>query len=144
MAGPPLPLPASPDKINETTRFIWAVLSGQEIPQAMRAEFVDVRDVARLVVFGVEHADEARDQRYLAASGFIAPQAAADVLRRAYPERRATIQEGTPGSGYQADYSSPPGAPVTDASKAVAATGQPWISVETMILDTAKAFEAYL
>jgi nucleoside-diphosphate-sugar epimerase len=142
--GPPLALPSTPDKVNETNLFILKVFLGGEIPELLKGEFVDVRDVARLVVFGVEHADETHNQRYLTSSGFANPQAVADILRRAYPERRSVIKQGEPGSGYVADYSRPPNAALADASKAATATGQPWIGIETMVVDTAKAFEKYL
>lgn len=139
-------LPDSPDKINETTHFIWQIQSGQEIPEDLGGfqAFVDVRDVARLVVFGVEESARANNQRYLASSGWAGTQAAADVLRRAYPDRRDVIKEGHPGQGYLPDWSYPAAAPKFDASKAVKATGRGWISFDTMVLDAAKAFERYL
>jgi nucleoside-diphosphate-sugar epimerase len=139
-------VPATPDKINETTEFIWKVFSGQELQGNVAGfgPFVDVRDVARLVVFGVEHGQEANEQRYLAVSGWITPQAAADILRKAYPGRRDVISEGEPHSNYLPDFKCPPQAPQIDASKAVKATGQGWLGVDAMILDAAKAFEVYL
>lgn len=146
MGGPPLVVPSSPDKINETTEFIWKVFSGQEIPQFPGGfgAYVDVRDVARLTVFGVEHSQEADTQRYITSSAWGSPQAAADILRRAYPDRRSIIQEGKPHSDYLPDFKFPPQAPQVDASKAVKATGKEWIGFETLVLDAAKAFEVYL
>ncbi|KAH6653078.1 hypothetical protein BKA67DRAFT_536775 [Truncatella angustata] len=146
VAGPPLVLPSSPDNINETTEFIWKVFSGQGISEKTISSgpFVDVRDVARLTVFGVEHGQDTDAQRYLAQSGWGSPQAVADVLCRQYPDRKTIICQGTPESDYLADFKTPPQAPQVDTSKAIRATGQGWIDLETMVLDAAKAFEKYL
>jgi nucleoside-diphosphate-sugar epimerase len=145
-------LPETPDKINETNDFIWKVFSGQDafsdktIPSNAvgLAAHVDVRDVARVTLFGVEHSDVAKNQRYLLSGGWGTTQAAADILRRAYPERRHIIKEGNPGGNYLPDFSYPDGAPKLNTSKAVRETGQDWIGFEKTVLDAAKAFEAYL
>ncbi|KAI0123604.1 hypothetical protein BJ170DRAFT_89123 [Xylariales sp. AK1849] len=146
VAGPPLVLPQSPDKITESTEFIWKIFAGQDIPDNFGGfcGFVDVRDVARLVVFGIDHASEANNQRYLATGTWGSTQASADILRRAYPERQGIIKEGTPGRGYLPNWSYPGGAPEIDSSKTLKATGQGWINFEKMVLDAAKVFEAYL
>jgi nucleoside-diphosphate-sugar epimerase len=138
-----LVLPESPEKIHETTVSIWNSLSGKEIDSnpASTRPMVDVRDVARLHVYAIEHGDKANGERYLAVSGFTAAQAIADILNKHYPERKGIIQVGTPGKGYPADYKS--GVPV-DSTKAVKATGQDWIPYEKTVLDAAKVFEQFL
>ncbi|KAI0148880.1 hypothetical protein BJ166DRAFT_571158 [Pestalotiopsis sp. NC0098] len=144
VGGPPLILPSDPDKITETVIFIWKVFSGQPIPASLGfGAYVDVRDVARLAVFSVEHGSDVNKQRYIALSGWGSPQAAADILREKYSQTDR-IQEGAPHSDYLPDYSFPPQAPQIDASHAVKATGQGWIGFDTMVVDTAKAFERYL
>ena len=147
VGGPPLVLPGSPDKLGETVSFIWDVFSGKPldqsgVPGAFYA-YVDVRDVARLVVFGVEYAEKADAERIIASAAYAPPQAAADILRNAYPDRRSIIHEGTPGDGYYPDYHYPEAA-VLDGSKAVRLTGQDYIPWEKTVLDAAKAFERYL
>ncbi|KAH8668851.1 hypothetical protein BX600DRAFT_460812 [Xylariales sp. PMI_506] len=149
IAGPPLVLPDTPEGLNETTKFISDVLQGAEKPSRPSpfGAYVDVRDVARLVVFGVESADVADGQRYIAAAGWASDQAAADILRRAYPERKDVIRDyhpDGPGSGYLPDFSWLPKGPRFDTSKAVRDTGSDWISPEKTIIDAAKAFEVYL
>lgn len=145
VAGPPLALPQTPEKIGLTAKFVWQVLSGEEIPPPLpnAMAYVDVGDVARIVVWGVEHAEQADGERYIAAASQAPPQAAADVLRRVYPERKDIIKTGTPGAGYREGYAFPED-DVIDSSKAEKATGQGYIGYEKMVIDTAKAFEAYL
>ncbi|CAJ2499887.1 Uu.00g027400.m01.CDS01 [Anthostomella pinea] len=148
VAGPPLYLPLSADQIHGTNQFIWQVLSGQEYPPGPPGygTHVDVRDVARLSVFAAEHPDIVDGQRYIAGGNgnFGVPQAAADVLREAYPDRRDVIKKGTPGQGYEPRWASPPNVPKIVSDKAVAATGQSWIPYDKMVLDAAKMFEAFL
>ncbi|KAL7904112.1 hypothetical protein GGI35DRAFT_472665 [Trichoderma velutinum] len=147
VGGPPLVLPPSPDQLGQTVEFVWHVFSGRPfdkcgVPGAFYA-YVDVRDVARLVVFGIEHPEKADSERYIAANVFAPLQATADILRAAYPERKHIIQEGNPGEGYFPDYRFPDEV-IFDGSKAVRATGQGYIPWETTVQDAAKAFEKYL
>ncbi|KAM5346460.1 hypothetical protein ACJ41O_009465 [Fusarium nematophilum] len=141
--GPPVGL-TSIDKLGETTAFIWQVFAGQDIPAPFTpdAAFVDVRDVARLAVFGVDHPDKANGERYLLTSGVVPPQAAADVLRKAFPERQDIIKVGTPGKGYNPGFAFPE-EKILDASKAVKATGQDFVAVEKTIIDTVKALKSF-
>jgi nucleoside-diphosphate-sugar epimerase len=143
--GPPLVLPEKAEKISNTTIVIWKVLSGQDIPDAPARPFVDVRDVARLHVFAMEHGDKANGQRYLAIGGVSSGQAVADILNKHYPQRKDIIKVGHPGQGYPSDYKTQPVGGISfDSSKAVEATGQDWIGFEQTVLDAAKAFEHYL
>jgi nucleoside-diphosphate-sugar epimerase len=142
--GPPVAL-QSIDKISETTAFIWTVFSGQDIPNPLipQPSYVDVRDIARVVVYGVDHGDKTNGERFLLTRGIVPPQAAADILREAYPNRRDIIKEGTPGQGYLPGYAYPE-SKIIDGSKAVRATGQDYYSVEQTIIDTAKFLEKFL
>ncbi|KAI0513072.1 hypothetical protein F5B22DRAFT_286027 [Xylaria bambusicola] len=148
VAGPPLYLPDSPEDIPETTSFIWKVFAGQEFPPGPtgHGSHVDVRDVARMTEWAASHPETTGGERYIVGgNGNVGvPQAVADILRKAYPERRNIIKEGTPGEGYQPGYASDPSKFHLDSSKAVKATGQEWIPYDQMVLDTAKLFEAYL
>ncbi|CAM1501882.1 Fc.00g038660.m01.CDS01 [Cosmosporella sp. VM-42] len=142
--GPHLALD-SVSQLSSTTAFIWKVFSGQEIPPPISENpaYVDVRDVARLVVFGVDNPEKANNQRYLASRGMVVPQAAADILRIAFPTHHDRIQMGTPGQGYTPKYAFPENRDF-DGSKAVEATGQDHYAVEQSIIDTAKSLEKFL
>jgi hypothetical protein len=72
------------------------------------------------------------------------PQAAADILREAYPDRRSIIKEGTSGKGYLPGYAADPQGVTVSSSKAIKATGRDWIPYDKMVLDAAKMFEAFL
>jgi nucleoside-diphosphate-sugar epimerase len=141
-----LVLPSSPDKLSSTTKFIWDILSGKDIPENATGfgGYVDVRDVARLTVFGVQNAQKADSQRFIVANSWASPQAAADILRRERPDRLAIIKEGVPHGNYRSDFKAPEQAPQIDSSKAPKTTGQDWISFESTVLDAAKLFEVYL
>ncbi|KAI0155982.1 hypothetical protein BJ166DRAFT_564782 [Pestalotiopsis sp. NC0098] len=149
VAGPPLFLPPSPEQIMFTTEFIWQVFSGQEYPPgpAGYSQHTDVRDVARFQVFAVEHPETVDGQRILlvpANNSYGNPQAVADILRKAYPERRHIIKEGTPGQGYLPGCEAPPGVHTFGPDKVLEITGQKCITFEQMVLDAAKMFEAFL
>ncbi|KAF7554005.1 hypothetical protein G7Z17_g3204 [Cylindrodendrum hubeiense] len=142
--GPPVAL-ESISKISMTTAFIWKVFAGQEIPAPISPNpgYIDVRDIARVFVFGVDHGDKTDGERYILVNGMVPPQAAADVLREAFPDRRDIIKEGTPGEGYTPDFTFPESR-IIDGSKAVKATGQANYTVEQTIVDTAKFLEKFL
>ncbi|KAF4998724.1 hypothetical protein FGRMN_3050 [Fusarium graminum] len=147
VAGPPLILPDDPEKLSETAIVAYRIMNGQEMPAAGpgNGTHVDVRDVARLVVFAVEHKQVADGQRYIAggSGNFANIQAYRDVLRKAYPDREGIIGKGEPGKGYTQDYSTPEGGFKVSGSKAVEATGQGWIPFDQMVLDSAKTYEKY-
>lgn len=140
-------LPDSPAGISQTNEFIWQVLSGQEYPPGPIGydAHVDVRDCARMTVWAVE-SPIADGQRYCVGGNgnYGCPQATADILRAAYPNRRAIIREGIPGEGYMPGWQYPPKAMKVNSDKAVKATGQDWIPYDKMVLDAAKMFEHFL
>jgi nucleoside-diphosphate-sugar epimerase len=144
VTGPPLVLPPTPKGISETVSHVYKILSGEPIPPPLPSNsFVDNRDVARLMLYAVDHPEKADGERFIAQAGAPNYQAAADVLNKAYPEKGLDV--GTPGKGYVEGYGFAEDAPVkVDASKAVKATGVDWIGFEQSTLDAAKAFEKYL
>ncbi|KAI1129216.1 NAD(P)-binding protein [Nemania abortiva] len=148
VAGPPAYPPSSPDGIAETNSSIWKVFSGQEFPEgpAGYGAHVDVRDVARMTEWAASHPEIAGGERYLVGGGgnVGAPQAVADILRKAYPDRRGIIKEGRPGEGYRPGYTVDPRGIYASSTKATNATGQGWIPYERIILDAAKSFEVLL
>lgn len=148
VAGPPLILPTSFENINLTTRIITDVYHGVPLAKSgipgARPGYVDIRDVARLVVFAVQHPEKANNERFIAASAYALPQGVADILRKAYPERAGIIEEGKPGEGYSPDHSFPRDGLVYDGSKAVRVTGQEYIPWEKTVLDTVEQLKAIL
>lgn len=105
--------------------------------------YVDIRDVARLVVFGVEHGNKTNNERFLAAAHYSPAQAVADILRQEFPERADIIKQGTPGEGYYPDYRFPQKS-AFDGSKAVRVTGQDYIPWRQTVLDTVEKLKPIL
>lgn len=108
--------------------------------------FVDVRDVARLFVWIVNHPKESDGERYICASSHGSGQAILDILNKTYPEKvkDGSLQIGEPGKAYLSDYGQPDWAGQLDTTKVPKVTGKNWIPYDQMIIDTAKAFERYL
>ena len=83
-------------------------------------------------------------ERFIAKAGYAPPQAVADILRAAYPDRKSIIREGNAGGGIRQGSREAVGNQDVDASKAVrlmGRTGFPWrrcFWIET------KALEAFL
>jgi nucleoside-diphosphate-sugar epimerase len=156
--GPPIVLPSSGSKLNETLQPIWDVFSGaaKEIPPYIgTGSFVDVRNVATMHIWAFENAKKADGERYLGVQGFGPIQAAADILNDAYRGTKIgeKITKGTPGEGY-VGYNKEtgkvesvgfvPGARRISGKKAETEMGLKYITFQQSIVDTAKVFEALL
>jgi len=142
VTGPPVSWPATPEKLNETLLPLWRIYSGDQTlpPQIGGASYIDVRDVARVHVWALEHPARSHGGRYIMSNGKAPPQAAADLLRKAYPERDIVV--GNPGQGYTPDYWFVEGEPSLVATKAYEALGvQRFISYDQSVMDTVEAFE---
>jgi nucleoside-diphosphate-sugar epimerase len=154
--GPPVILPSSPAKLNETLRPIFSILSSGPSaslpPNIGSGSFVDVRDVAFMHLWAFENAAKADGERYIACAGFGPSQAAADVLRERYKGTRVGegIVRGTPGEGYsggigmgeKVEYL--PGRVQVSGKKAEREMGLKYVSFRKSILDTAEALEKLL
>ncbi|KAK4150249.1 hypothetical protein C8A00DRAFT_18189 [Chaetomidium leptoderma] len=144
VAGPPLVAPSSLDKVNITTKNISDVFAGVPLDQAgipgSHHIFVDIRDVARAVVFAVDHLEKTNNERFILASFASPQQAVANILRKAFPERAHIIEEGTPGEGYLPGYAFPKHR-VYDGTKITRVTGQDYISWEKTVVDAAEMFK---
>jgi nucleoside-diphosphate-sugar epimerase len=154
--GPPIILPSSGSKLNETLRPIWDIFSGATTdvpPYIGTGSFVDVRNVATMHIWAFENAKKSDGERYLGVQGFGPMQAAADILNDAYKgtEIGEKITKGTPGEGYvgydketgKVDTIGPlPGARRISGQKAVKEMGLQYIPFKQSIVDTAKALEA--
>lgn len=144
VTGPPISFPSSPAKLNETLKPVWQIYSGEAktMPPSIGGQsYIDVRDVAALHIWCMEHPEASNGQRYIAANGRGTPQAAADVLRKAFPDREIIV--GEPESDYvQGTFDYVPGMRSTRATKAYNAMGvKSFIRYDKSILDTVKAFE---
>jgi len=141
--GPPLSAPRTEAAIGDTYRNIWTIFSGAphyEEPGFL-PQVVDVRDVAALMLYPIEHPQETDGERYIASSAAAHPQAYADILRKAYPEAKNRIVEGTPGEGYKKGYLADESVTqLVDSTKAEKLLGK-WVPLEKSVVDTAKSLE---
>ena len=145
VGGPTLVPYSSPEKVHESLWQWRDLLLGVPVEKAglpsPRKGYVDVRDVARLTQYAIEHTDETDGERYIACSvGHGPTQSVADILREAVPEWRERIDVGKPGEGYiLPGYVHSPTTGV-DGSKAEKVLGAyiPW---EKTVIDTARSLE---
>lgn len=158
MIGPPVVVPSSPEKLNETLRPIFDVLSGRTKtigPNIGSGSFVDVRDVAFIHVWAYEHPAKANGERYLATEGFGPLQAVADVLRYEYKGTPIgeKIPVGIPGNTYIGynketgkveDVQYGHGLPRVSGKKAEREMGVRYLSFPQSVIETAKALEVLL
>ncbi|KAH7085576.1 hypothetical protein BKA63DRAFT_20804 [Paraphoma chrysanthemicola] len=146
--GPPLIAPKSASAVGETIHSIWQVFSGvpDTTPMAGLPQVVDVRDVAQLLRYPIEHPDETNGERYIASASANHPQAIADVLRQEFKNDAKTLERiavGNPGKGYSADYSRIDGQGDIDVDSSKARKlleGGAWIPYDRSVIDTAKTF----
>ncbi|KAH8727211.1 putative NAD dependent epimerase/dehydratase [Phaeosphaeriaceae sp. PMI808] len=147
--GPPLIAPKTVSAVGETIHNIWQVFSGVSDlkPFPGLSEVVDVRDVAQLLRYPIEHPVETNGERYIASGSISHPQATADILReelKSDASALARISKGTPGKGYRSDYQQiddDQGGNDVDSSKArKLLEGGEWISHKKSVIDTAKTF----
>jgi nucleoside-diphosphate-sugar epimerase len=156
--GPPVLLPASGSKLNETLRPVYEVFSGTAKtmpPNIGTSSFVDVRDVAFQHIWAFENAAKADGQRFIACNGYGPMQGIADILSDAYkgsPIGDKTVK-GSPGEGYvgydketgKVGYIAyPPGKYRVSGKKAEEVMGLQYKTFHESVLDTAKSFEALL
>lgn len=106
--------------------------------------YVDVRDVARVFVYMVDHAKEVDGERYICCGSRGNGQAMADILRNHYEDRAGIMKTGIPGMGYLPDYSFPKDGLIVSGNKVAKLIRKKWIGFEQSVLDSAKAFEKYL
>lgn len=123
---------------------VWKLLQKEDVPGPMLLyeSSIDVRDVARVVLWSAINPKTADGERFLCASATGGAQATADILNKHMPS--LSVAQGIPGQGYESGYPSTSGAIAFDGKKAVEATGQDWIPYETSITDTANFLMQYL
>lgn len=138
MLGPSLTTPSAHRKQSPRIGELRTILSGSPIPHKIsnvRNTFVDVRDIAELVLKSVEKNLQTvgSRERYLAVAQINTTlQRMADVLRERLPERRDEIcaSPETHPSRRRILYH--------DARKAMDLLGRPWIGFEQSLIETAR------
>ncbi|KAH7033488.1 uncharacterized protein B0I36DRAFT_348537 [Microdochium trichocladiopsis] len=152
--GPPVVPWPSAKALPYSASWLTRVLAGED-PAAARMmagtlpseAAIDVRDVARVLVWAALNPDKADGERFLCSAGAGGSQAVADILDRVsktgeVPELSGYVvkNKGTPGKGYGPDYSLKTDEPALefDGSKVVKATGVDYIPFEQSVLDTVK------
>ncbi|KAI0133230.1 NAD(P)-binding protein [Hypoxylon sp. NC0597] len=142
--GPPLVPWKTKEQVPFSLTNLWKQIQGEEVPGSMLLYegTIDIRDVARVILWSVLNPKEADGERFLCASATGGTQANADILNKHLPS--LGVVKGNPGQGYESGYPSTSGTIAFDGSKAVKATGQDWIPYETSILDTAKVLTPLL
>jgi nucleoside-diphosphate-sugar epimerase len=115
---------------------VYDIFHGGAIPEfaPIRSTFVDVRDVASLVLNAITNPTSGRYLLVGNPGSPISPQAMADVLRETYPERRDLIPEGKTGETY------PEMTFTFDSNKARNLLGRDWIPFKKSVEDSAEAF----
>jgi len=128
--GPNQQVVDSLDNLNTSSSTVWALISGKtkEIPSADFPVGTDVRDIAKAHVLAAS-LDVARGQRYLTIAFHYNNEQAADVLRKAFPDKADRIPAGEvkPLDPHFA----------TDSSKAEKELGITWIPFDKCVTDTA-------
>ena len=92
----------------------------------------------------MEHPDQIDNQRYTMSAGLGPPQAVADILRTAYPERKHIIPRGDPSKGYLPGFGFLTRRRKHLGTDAAEVIGLHYIKYDRSILDTAKVLERYL
>ncbi|KAI0205060.1 hypothetical protein F4808DRAFT_448171 [Astrocystis sublimbata] len=142
--GPPLIPWETAANIPYSNTDFWKVVSGEDIPGPMMiyGDTVDIRDVARMLLWSALNTSQSDGQRYICSSFVGGGQAIADILNRRMPSQK--IQRGQPGQGYLPDYKPRAGISAFDASKAASAMKEDWIPYEESVVDMARFLQRYL
>jgi nucleoside-diphosphate-sugar epimerase len=147
VAGPFIHPVATPDQLNDTVKVIWDIFSGatKTVPSPIAAgAYVDVRDVAAVSLFAVEHPELVAEKRIPVVAGQGPPQAVADILREHYPERRDVVPEGTVGAGYRrGDWKWAANTFSFSSTLIEDMMHIEWIPFDNCVLDTVKGFHLF-
>ncbi|KAH6695173.1 ketoreductase [Plectosphaerella plurivora] len=143
--GPLIVRSEDPKTLPVSVRGIWYILGGNAWPAEFPTPaFVDVRDVGRACVLGVERGELANGTRLLLSAYRGSYQAVADILREEFPERKDKIKAGTPGQRSPDDVSWGAEEVGMDGSRFEELSGTKYISYRESILATARSMEPYL
>jgi len=128
--GPPQQVVDSMDSLNTSAASVWQLINGEtkEMPETAFPVGTDVRDIAKLHVLATT-LDIAKGQRYLTIAFHYSNDQAADVIRKAFPDKASKVVQGPANP--------PPEHFSTDSSKAEKELGITWTPFEQCIKDTA-------
>lgn len=151
VTGPPVNWPDRPERLNETLTPVWDIWSGKSKkegklpPQIGGASYIDVRDVAALHIWCMEHPEQSGGERYLMTNGKAPPQGMADVLRDTLFKDDEKVKDriivGEPGAGWVEGFGWPDYEPTVKATKAYKAMGvERFRGFDESVLDTVMAF----
>ena len=126
--GPALGGVKAVEHLNESTEAIWKLVNGslKTVPDPDFAGCADVRDVA-LTHLRAYELEEAKGERFIVGASF-EYQTAVDILRKAFPQLKDRIPEGTPGH--------PPEIYAIDNSKVQKVLGIKLTPVDVTLTDT--------
>lgn len=109
-------------------------------PMQEFSSFVDVRDLAKILVWAAMTTEVSDGQRFLCSSYEEGSgQAVADILWKNVPEMVEGSDKGNPGEGYNVDYTATGNFGWANGSKIAKATGFEWIAYEQCVVDSAKS-----
>ena len=106
--------------------------------------YVDVRDVARAVVFCATEPAKAGGQRFLLCGPKANNQTFANILREAFPERKDVIAEGEPDKAVGDGYKFGDNEPSFDGETYVQISGLEYTPLEKTVVDTAEWLKPWL
>lgn len=144
--GPVVARPEDPQRLAPSVRSIWHIFGGGAWPAEFRTPaFVDVRDVAKAVVLGVESPDKVSGQRLLLSAYKGSLQAVGDILRAEFPDRKDVIRPGNPEGARSPDDVSWGDEDVgMDGSRYERLSGQSYVAYRDSVVATAKSMVPYL
>ena len=145
--GPPIQPPATASALNASLRPIWDILAGYgtgALASFGTHSFVDVRDVARIHLWCMEHPNQSSDKRIRAAVGLEPPQVVVDILRQAYPERDDIILQRKTGRRDLPHSVLIEGGTFVNGVQASQLATMKYMPLKQSILDTAKVMERYI
>lgn len=144
--GPVVVRPEDPRALVASAQMIWHVFGGGAWPEDFRTPaYVDVRDVARAVVLGVQDPEKFSGKRLLLSAYKGSVQTMADILRQEFPERKDIIRAGDLDHGRSPDDISWGEEEVgMDGSRFEDLSGQKYLSYRESVVGTAKSMIPYL
>ncbi|KAH7367873.1 ketoreductase [Plectosphaerella cucumerina] len=143
--GPVAVRPEDPTSLPLSVRSIWHILGGGAWPAEFPTPaFVDVRDVGRACVLGVERGELTNGRRLLLSAYRGSCQAVADILHEELPERKDKIRAGTPGARSPDDVSWGDDEVGMDGSRFEEISGVKYRSYRESVVASARSMEPYI
>lgn len=143
--GPVVVRPKELKSLPAGVRTVWHVLAGGAWADDFTTPaFVDVRDIGRACVLGVEGGDKVHGRRLFLSAYRGTSQAVADILREELPEYRDRIRPGNPTGKSPDDVSWGPEEVGVDGSLYEELSGKKYRTYRESVVASARSFEPYL